>query len=95
MLCNMLHRYIAETDISCSIHHYIINCNQVQNILYMFTLLLYTYIDNTYIICSITVICYISHIYKYIDGYVLLQHGYIVLKDNYTICCTTRYITII
>ena len=58
----------------------------------MTTLLLYTYIDNTYIICSI--ICYINMIKKYLADYVLLQHGYIVLKDTYTICYITRYITI-
>ena len=59
MLCNMLYRYFAEADISCYIHHYITNSNKVQNILYMTTLLLCTYIDNTYIICSI--ICYIRN----------------------------------
>ena len=31
---------------------------------------------------------------KYIADYVLLQRGYIVLKDTYTICYITRNITI-
>ena len=60
--CNMFLRYIAETDISCYIYNYITNCYSVQNILYMTTLLLYTNIDNTYIICSI--ICCIRHAIK-------------------------------
>ena len=83
MLCNMLysHSYIAEADISCYIHYYVTNCIQVQNISYMTTLLLCTYIDNTYIICS--KICYIRNDIKYIADYVLIQHGYIVLKDTY------------
>ena len=33
-------------------------------------------------------------IWKYIADYVLLQHGYIVLKDTYTICYITHYIKI-
>ena len=33
-------------------------------------------------------------IWKYIADYVLLQHGYIVLKDTYTICYITHYIII-
>ena len=59
MLCNRLYRYIAGTHISCYIHYYINSSNQVQNMLYMTTLLLFTYIDITYIICSI--ICYKRH----------------------------------
>ena len=31
---------------------------------------------------------------KYIADYVFLEHGYIVLKDAYTICYITRYIAI-
>ena len=57
-LC-VMQRYVADADISCYIHHYITNSNEVLNILYMTKLLLCTYIDNTYIICYI--ICYIKN----------------------------------
>ena len=55
----LLHCYIefAETNITCYIHHYIINHSYLQNILYMSTLLLvYIYIDNFYIVCYVQ--CY-------------------------------------
>ena len=31
---------------------------------------------------------------KYIADYVLLKHGYVAVKDTYTISYITRYITI-
>ena len=59
LLQRLIFHVILLADISCYIYGYIINCNSVQNILYMTTLLLCTYIDNTYTICSI--ICYIRN----------------------------------
>ena len=32
---------------------------------------------------------------KYIADYVLQQHGYTVIKDTYTICYITRYISVL
>ena len=56
----------------------------------MTKLLIYVYIDNTYITCYVQ--RYMTQ--KYTANYVLLQHGYITFMDTYTKSYITRYITI-
>ena len=105
-LCILIHCYLdfAETDITCYIHYYITNCIKycsTEHFVYDYIIAIYIYIYiYIYIciywqhLCNMIVYCYMTHCFKYTADYVLLQHGYIVLKDTYTICYITRYTTL-